>query len=168
MQTEQLTTLRDLVLHHGVRRGWRTQRHIAVACGLDETALSRFLNGDQDLGARRTHALFRAVGIPVDQYDLAYALLGRAQDAARAARVDRQAHERAAPSPAPLMVEYAATMARIEPAPVRLLTSGRSRRDEPRRVVPLPEREDMPAAAAAAIFSRRRYTGADIAAFLGG
>ena len=93
MQAVTFDTLRDLVLYYGSRRGWRTQRHIAVACGLDESALSRFLNGEQDIGARRTHALFRAIGVPVDQYDLAYALLGRAQDLARSVRRVRSARE---------------------------------------------------------------------------
>ena len=89
IQATTFETLRDLVLYYGARRGWSTQRHIAVACGLDESALSRFLNGEQDIGARRTHALFREVGVPVDQYDLAYALLGRAQDLARTLRQSR-------------------------------------------------------------------------------
>lgn len=83
MQATTFATLRDLVLHHAAGRGWTTQRHIAVICGLDESALSRFLNGEQDLGARRTHAIFQAVGIPVVQYDLAYTLLGRAQELAQ-------------------------------------------------------------------------------------
>ena len=89
MQATTFESLRDLVLYYGARRGWSTQRHIAVACALDESALSRFLNGEQDIGARRTHALFREIGVPVDQYDLAYALLGRAQDLARTLRQSR-------------------------------------------------------------------------------
>lgn len=83
MQSTAFSSLRDLVLHHGKRRGWSTQRHIAVACELDETALSRFLNGEQDIGARRTHALFRELGVPVEQYDHAYELLEQAQELAR-------------------------------------------------------------------------------------
>jgi hypothetical protein len=86
MQATTFETLRDLVMHHAARRGWRTQRHIAVACGFDESGLSRFLNGEQDIGARRTHALFQSIGVPVEQYDLAYALLGRAQELARTSR----------------------------------------------------------------------------------
>jgi transcriptional regulator with XRE-family HTH domain len=92
MQPPPFDTLRDLVLHHAARRGWLTQRHVAVICGLDESALSRFLNGEQDIGARRTHALFQAVGVPVEQYDLAYALLARAQEAAADARRSRLRH----------------------------------------------------------------------------
>jgi transcriptional regulator with XRE-family HTH domain len=86
MQAVTFETLRELVMHYAARRGWRTQRHIAVVCGFDESGLSRFLNGEQDIGARRTHALFQAVGIPVEQYDLAYSLLGAAQEQARVNR----------------------------------------------------------------------------------
>ena len=65
MQATDFATLRDLILFYAGQRGWSTQRHVAVICGLDESALSRFLNGEQDIGARRTHTLFQAVGVPV-------------------------------------------------------------------------------------------------------
>lgn len=99
MQATAFETLRDLVIHHAARQGWRTQRHIAVICGMDESALSRFLSGEQDIGARRTHRLFQAVGVPVEQYDLAYALLGRAQEQAETNRAARSSRARLAAPP---------------------------------------------------------------------
>jgi hypothetical protein len=97
MVATDFTTLRDLVLHYAGRRGWRTQRRIAVTCGLDETAFSRFLDGKQDIGAVATFALFQAVRVPIELYPLAFELLGRAQDEARRARDGRdQAHPAAA------------------------------------------------------------------------
>ncbi|MGH2585387.1 MAG: hypothetical protein ACRDJE_10785 [Dehalococcoidia bacterium] len=89
-------TLRQLVLHYARRRGWRTQRHIAVACGFDESGLSCFLNGEQDIGAWRTHALFQEIGVPPDHYDLAYTLLGHALEQARALREARLRRQRSA------------------------------------------------------------------------
>lgn len=76
-------TLQDLLLTCGRRRGWRTQRHIAVSCEIDETAYSRFVHGEQEIGATRTYALFRAVGVPAERIDLAYTLLEQAQRLAR-------------------------------------------------------------------------------------
>jgi hypothetical protein len=83
MVAVEFTTLRDLLLHYAARRGWRTQRRIAVCCGLDEAAFSRFLDGKQDIGAVPTFDLFRAVRLPVERYPLAFELLGRAQEEAR-------------------------------------------------------------------------------------
>src|SRR5262249_10615941 len=51
--------------------------------------------------------VFRAVGIPIEDYDLAYALLGKAQDEARAARQARspQVAQHLEPAPASVAVE---------------------------------------------------------------
>lgn len=150
MQATTFETLRELVLHHGAARGWRTQRHIAVACGLDESALSRFLNGEQDIGARRTHALFQAVGIPVEQYDLAYTLLGRAQEVAAESREARTARARGA-------------LPRMAGGPWRGLA-----RPVPDRVCPDPglwHEDDVPAAVVVALFAAEGYSGGQIAAF---
>ena len=153
IQATTFETLRDLVMHYAARRGWPTQRTVAVMCGLDESALSRLLNGEQDVGARRTHALFQAVGVPVDQYDLAYALLGRAQEQARANRVARQAGER--------------RTAAVPPAALHTATSGWSLSHAPTAVI-APDRDslaDVPAAVVATLFAERGYTGDQIAAF---
>jgi hypothetical protein len=83
------TTLRELVLHYATRQGLNTQRRLAIACDLDETAVSRFLNGEQDIGAWTTYCLFQAAGVPVEQYHRAFALLGEAQELARSAREAR-------------------------------------------------------------------------------
>ncbi len=151
MQATTFETLRELVLHHGAARGWRTQRHIAVACGLDESALSRFLNGEQDIGARRTHALFQAIGIPVEHYDLAYALLGRAQELAaesREARSERTARARG-------------TLPRVAGGPWRGLERPAP---HPVAIEPWPA-EDLPAAVVVALFAAEGYSGGQIAAF---
>jgi hypothetical protein len=152
-QATTFETLRDLVMHYAARRGWSTQRTVAVMCGLDESALSRLLNGEQDIGARRTHALFQAVGIPVDEYDLAYRLLGRAQEAAHLNRVARQAGAgRGAPMP---------------PAAFRPASSGWGP-SHTRPTAPLPEIDagaDMPVSIMVALFAERRYSGAEIATF---
>lgn len=144
-----MESLRDLVLHHAARRGWHTQRHVAVICGLDESALSRFLNGEQDIGARRTHALFQAVGIPVEEYDLAYALLGRAQDTAHQLRSGRRVPAAAGAHP---------NQAAIRGWP------GGAVPVEHEPSVPVPDGE-MPAAVVVALFAARGYTGEQIAAF---
>jgi hypothetical protein len=83
------TSLRELVLYYATRQGLSTQRRLAIACDLDETAVSRFLNGEQDIGAWTTYCLFQAAGVPVDQYHRAFALLGEAQEIARNAREAR-------------------------------------------------------------------------------
>jgi transcriptional regulator with XRE-family HTH domain len=154
MQITDIGTLRDLVLHHAARRGWQTQRQVAVICGLDESALSRFLNGEQDLGARRTHALFQAVGIPVDEYDLAYALLARAQDSARTLRAGRRS------------AEPAVTTVRTAPSGrgTPIMTAPRSM-TVPLRPAIGPADHDVPASLVAALFQERQYTGEQIAAF---
>jgi transcriptional regulator with XRE-family HTH domain len=144
-----MESLRDLVLRHAARRGWHTQRHVAVISGLDESALSRFLNGEQDIGARRTHALFQTVGIPVEEYDLAYALLGRAQDDARQLRHGRQMPATAG--------------ARPNQAAVREWSSG-GMRVERKSNIPA-SMEEMPAAVVVALFAARGYTGEQIADF---
>ena len=154
-QATTFETLRDLVMHYAERRGWSTQRTVAVMCGLDESALSRLLNGEQDVGARRTHALFQAVGVPVDQYDLAYALLGRAQEQARANREARQAGER--------------RLTPIPPAALRTGSPGWSLSHAPTAVI-APDVDalaDVPAAVVAALFAERGLTGDQIAAFFG-
>lgn len=144
-----MESLRDLVLHHAARRGWHTQRHVAVICGLDESALSRFLNGEQDLGARRTHALFQAVGVPVEQYDLAYALLGRAQDSARLIRAGRREPAATASRPHQAAVERWSLPSAPTPGEPGLRRPG----------------DDLPAAVVVALFAARGYTGEQIAAF---
>jgi len=156
MQATAFDSLRDLIMHHAARRGWATQRTVAVMCGLDESALSRLLNGEQDIGARRTHALFQAVGIPVDQYDLAYALLGRAQEQARDNRDSRVAAER-----------------RLSPMPPAALRTAPSRRTLshtlPTAVAPAyPDLGDVPASVVIALFTERAYSGEQIAAFFAG
>jgi len=152
-QATTFETLRDLVMHYAERRGWPTQRTVAVMCGLDESALSRLLNGEQDVGARRTHALFQAVGIPVEHYDLAYALLGRAQERARASREARQAGER--------------RLTPMPPAALRTGTSGWSLSHAPTAVLApaLDPLADVPAAVVAVLFAERGYSGEQIAAF---
>lgn len=175
MQAMAFTSLRDLVLHYAARRGWRTQRHVAVVCGLDETALSRFLNGEQDIGARRTHALFQAVGVPVDEYDAAYALLAQAQDIARTALRARLRTEArhggeagrgrpASSNPGLLMqgrLAGPAVAASLKvPAPM-----GWSPLSLP---ATLDAEADLPATLVAAYFAAEGYTGAQIAAFFEG
>jgi hypothetical protein len=152
-QATTFETLRDLVMHHAARRGWLTQRTVAVMCGLDESALSRLLNGEQDVGARRTHALFQAVGVPVEQYDLAYALLGRAQEQARANREARQASER--------------RLTPMPPAALRTPSSGWTLSHATAAVITpdLAALADVPAAVVAALFGERGYSGDEIAAF---
>jgi transcriptional regulator with XRE-family HTH domain len=146
-------TLRDLVMHYAARRGWLTQRTVAVMCGLDESALSRLLNGEQDVGARRTHALFQAVGVPVEQYDLAYALLGRAQEQARANREARQGSER--------------RLTPMPPAALRTTPSGWTLSHAPAvATAPGPDMlVDVPASVVVALFAERGYDGEEIAAF---
>jgi hypothetical protein len=153
MQATTFETLRDLVMHYAGRRGWSTQRTVAVMCGLDESALSRLFNGEQDIGARRTHILFQAVGIPVDQYDLAYILLGRAQEQARANREARQASER-----------------RVSPVPPAALRTAPSRwtltHTWPTATLPrIDAMNDLPASIVVALFAERGYSGEEIAAF---
>jgi transcriptional regulator with XRE-family HTH domain len=152
-QATTFETLRDLVMYHAARRGWSTQRTVAVMCGIDESALSRLLNGEQDIGARRTHALFQAVGVPVDQYDLAYILLGRAQEQAQAHRAARQASERhAAPAPP----------AAAHPA----LTGWRVSRTRPALAMPaVGAIADVPVSIVVALFAERGYSGDEISAF---
>ncbi|MGE0543855.1 MAG: helix-turn-helix domain-containing protein [Dehalococcoidia bacterium] len=149
MQATDFATLRDLILFYAAQRGWSTQRHVAVICGLDESALSRFLSGEQDIGARRTHALFQSIGVPVEQYDLAYALLGRAQDGARELR-----HGRREPAGVPVRPNRAAADGWPVLTPVL----------RPAPAVSLPG-DEIPAAVVIAIFAARGYTGAQIAAF---
>jgi transcriptional regulator with XRE-family HTH domain len=186
MQTTSFDSLRDLVLHFAAAQGWHTQRHVAVACGLDESALSRFLNGEQDIGARRTHALFRAVGVPVDLYNTAYALLGRAQDLAGSMKGSRRPEERRPGADG-------ATPRRS----TRFGEAGGGRMDMPPRPQPSPygggaytpastgslgvvapghwtaalgadPGSDVPAAVAVALFAARSMSGEEIAAFFGG
>lgn len=159
MQGSDEGSLRDFLLEHAARQGWHTQRHIAVCCGLDESALSRFLSGEQDLGAWRTHALFRAVGVPAERYDVAYVLLAREQAAAG----DRLSQHRRR--------QTAGSRATAPAAPVH---SGRST-SRPRFVLPAyahvaaPGDEPLlPAAVVTALFGSRGYTSAEIAAFFGG
>ena len=90
MTAAEPKTFRDLVVAYARRRGWTTQRHIAVACEIDETALSRFLGGEQEIGSVRTYALLRTVGVPVERCDAAFLLLDRAQREAQARRDVRQ------------------------------------------------------------------------------
>jgi transcriptional regulator with XRE-family HTH domain len=149
MQATDIVTLRDLVLFYAAQRGWSTQRHVAVICGLDESALSRFLNGELDIGARRTHALFQAVGVPVDQYDLAYALLGRAQDSARELRAGRR-------EPAGATARPNQAARDRWPAPIPFPAGS------PSAVLP---DDEIPAAVVVALFAARGYTGEQIAAF---
>ena len=159
-------SLRELLLFYARRRGWRTQRRIAMACDLEETALSRFLNGEQDLGARRTHTLFRAVGIPVDDYDLAYELLARAQEQARAHREARRRHGVPAPLTSPAAVKSHAEVASLGQ---RGGTSVAARGAERPAVTVryLPPDEDLPTAEVLALFHAEHYTSAQIAAFFG-
>lgn len=149
MQATDIATLRDLVLFYAAQRGWSTQRHVAVISGLDESALSRFLNGEQDIGARRTHALFQTVGVPVEQYDLAYALLGRAQDSAREIRTGRREPAGATARP---------NQAALDgwPAPPPFPSAA------PAHTLP---GDEIPAAVVVALFATRGYTGEQIAAF---
>ncbi len=159
--------LRALVLHYAKRRGWRTQRRIATACELEETALSRFLNGEQDLGARRTHALFRAVGIPVDDYDLAYELLARIQEQARLYRDARLRHRAQAPVGEAATLETKGEVTAIARVGSLLTPEGPT----PSSVVTvryLPPDEDLPMSDVLVLFQRERYTSAQIAAFFGG
>jgi transcriptional regulator with XRE-family HTH domain len=149
MQATDFATLRDLVLYHAAQRGWSTQRHVAVICGLDESALSRFLNGEQDIGARRTHALFQTVGVPVEQYDLAYTLLGRAQDSAREIRAGRREPAGTAARPSQAAVEEWPAPTPFSPVAPPAALPG----------------DEIPAAVVVAIFAARGYTGEQIAAF---
>ncbi len=158
MKPDGFASLRELVLHDAAGRGWRTQRQIAVCCGLDESALSRLLNGEQDVGALRTHALFRAVGIPVERYDLAYALLGQAQAAAQATRALRHV-----PTAAPAFGRDGRQPG--QPAPPSLAGSALPVAVGPARLLGQP---DLPAALVVAHFAVRRFTGQQIAAFFAG
>lgn len=172
MQATDFPTLRDLVLHFGAQRGWLTQRQIAVMCGLDESALSRFLNGEQDLGARRTHALFRDLGVPIDLYDLAYALLAQAQEQAKQLRVPR-------PPRAGVAIEvrgaFEGTAGRarrnmVMQAAGRTVAAGRASRTPQPWPVNHPSPDDptdVPAAVVAAFFAEQGYSGARIAEFFG-
>jgi hypothetical protein len=173
MQATEFESLRDLVMHYAKRRGWRTQRHVAVACGFDESGLSRFLNGEQDIGARRTHALFQAVGVPVEKYDVAYALLGRAQEQARANREAWLARRRDAlvavsdrptlnRGPQAMRSQWVviATPTLSAPATPRMATAGHRFSDE--------RDDDPPAAVVIARFYNEGWTGAQIAAFFDG
>lgn len=194
MQATEFETLREMVLHYSADRGWRTQRHIAVASGLDETALSRFLNGEQDIGARRTHALFQAVGVPIERYDLAYTLLGQAQDLARTIREARSARRSAVELVRPGRAWRTSGQATAGESPnereldrVQLLGVGPSLHAAVGPLRPLPEREqtrytirdlvaprrgqhlgagvDAPATVVVALFAAEHFTGAEIAAF---
>ena len=138
-------TLREFVLRRAAGRGWRTQRHVAVMSGLDESSLSRFLAGEQDIGAWRTHALFQAAGVPVAEYDRAYALLGEAQATARVARTARGAvGRRAAP------VQGQREMWGASPG-------------LPAAFEPMPP--ELPAAVVVTMFAARGWSGAEIDAF---
>lgn len=145
VEREEGETLRDFVLRHAAGRGWRTQRHVAVMCGLDESSLSRFLAGEQDIGAWRTHALFRAAGVPMAEYDRAYALLGEAQATARLVRTARGAMSR----------RVAPLQSRGE-VPGTLLDTSRTFE---------PDSPELPASVVVALFASRRWTGAEIDAF---
>ena len=156
MTAPRFTSLRDLVLHYAAQRGWHTQRQIAVFCGLDESALSRLLNGEQDIGARRTHALFQAVGIPVELYDLAYALLGQAQvSAARTLHIlgGRPPARRSAGRRGPH------GLYRLD------LLSRQTAQPAPRQPAPQLDPSDVPAAVVLTHFAARRLSGEQIAAF---
>jgi hypothetical protein len=179
VQRRSFGTLRELVLHHAAGRGWRTQRHVAVACGLEESTLSRFLNGEQDLGARRTHAFFKEVGIPVEMYDQAYALLGREQESARAGRLARL---RRAPNVTMMRRDRAWTLDDVRPPAPRASLAGMPRfpsdsaglRGDWRnlRATAWPSdsspSDDLFTAAIIALFQDEQYTSAEIAAFFGG
>jgi hypothetical protein len=175
----EFETLRDLVLYYGGRRGWHTQRQIAVMCGLDESALSRFLNGEQDLGARRTHALFCAVGVPVDRYDLAYALLGRAQELAKQSKEARSASVVVA-EPTQRLLHFRSRRPPRGPVMQKADRAGgvsafrRAGIVQPSfggpRLIPLDdetEAGDLPAAALIALFAAGGYSGPRIAEFFG-
>lgn len=158
VKPDGFASLRELVLHYAAGRGWRTQRQIAVFCGLDESALSRLLNGEQDVGALRTHALFQAVGIPVERYDLAYALLGQAQAAARSTRTLRRAHPARA-------ANGREELRPVPPARPSLTRSALATAVGPARWFEPP---DVPVALVVAHFAMRRFTGQQIAAFFAG
>jgi len=162
-------TLRQLVLHYARRRGWRTQRHIAVACGFDESGLSRFLNGEQDIGAWRTHALFQEIGVPPEHYDLAYTLLGCALEQARAFREARlrrrktatlvqQGDDRRSDNQSALRSAFgvSATGLTFEAPAVEATYP------------PMLDPGDVPVAAVIARFAAERYTSGQIAAFFKG
>src|SRR5438270_58394 len=68
-----------MVMYYAHRCGWKSQRTVATYCGIDETGLSRFLDGRQDLGAVATYALFRTVRIPTAELPIAFELLTQAQ-----------------------------------------------------------------------------------------
>jgi len=154
MQAISFDTLRAMVLHYSALRGWRTQRHIAVICGLDEAALSRFLSGEQDIGARRTHALFQTVGIPPERYDYAYALLGQAQELASR---NRQART------------VARTLGARPRASVQALDGQASTGRGGAHTAGWPDLlDDIPAAVLVALFAARMYSGEQIAAFFAG
>ena len=158
MQATTFETLRELVLHYAGRRGWLTQRQIAVMCGLDESALSRWLNGEQDIGARRTHALFQEVGIPVDRYDLAYALLGRAQESAQ---TNRAARLRTTGRTTVPLHRPGERLAGVRVGHAGVLAPSLAVEE------PLPG-ADIPASVVIALFTARQYTGEQIAAFFAG
>ncbi|HEY7296269.1 MAG TPA: helix-turn-helix transcriptional regulator [Dehalococcoidia bacterium] len=157
MTTVHFASLRELVLYHAARRGWRTQRQIAVLCGIDESALSRLLNGEQDIGAWRTHALFRTVGIPVEQYDLAYALLGRAREAA-AQREQGTQRER-------VPYEPFLEQARRRGGQFSAQLAHQPGAGTPPTLEPQPWEGDLPVALVLAQFTAQRLTGPQIAAF---
>ncbi|MGD9892014.1 MAG: helix-turn-helix domain-containing protein [Dehalococcoidia bacterium] len=173
MQATEFESLRDMVMHYARRRGWRTQRHVAVACGFDESGLSRFLNGEQDIGARRTHTLFQAVGVPVEQYDVAYSLLGQVQEQARANReawLARRRDSLVAVSDRPTMnrgpqaIRGSSTVTAVRPLPVTLMppeTPGGIRFSDG-------QIDDLPAAVLIARFRQEQWTGEQIAVFFDG
>ena len=137
MTTAEHTTLRDLVLHYAERRGWRTQRRIAVTVGIDETAFSRFLDGKQDLGAVTTFEILQAISLPVSEYPRAFQLLARAQDESRLFASQRTQRRTARPE--------AVAGASLPPAPVSAAPASaypRSAGEQPAAYSPppLPER----------------------------
>lgn len=177
----EFETLRDLVLHYGARRGWYTQRRIAVMCGHDESALSRFLNGEQDLGARRTHALFCAVGVPVERYDLAYALLGRAQEQSKQSR-EARSDRVAVGDPTRRLLRLAPQRRSAGPVMQHTGHDGGWQRSRPSAVLEpawdaappgglwleqVASYDDIPAAAVVALFAAGAYSGVRIAEFFG-
>lgn len=116
MVTAEFTSLRDLVMHHAARHGWKTQRRVATTCGVDETAFSRFLDGRQDLGAVPTFQIFQAVNVPIDQYPLAFELLRQSQVQARSLDQARRAPRTAAFGP-PMVDGQASALPPMAPMP---------------------------------------------------